>query len=153
MNRIILAIVLLPMLVTGTGCATFSAQKGDGAASAKVAAAQKLMRESNYAQAIAEFRKVIREHPNTEWAGTAKYGIAMAWVSANNPQKDYAVAVAEFDEFLAQYPQDERVPEARSWRQALRVLLDTKKDNDRLNKNIEQLKQLDVRQEQKRQVK
>jgi hypothetical protein len=31
--------------------------------------------------------------------------------------------------------------------------LDTKKDNDRLNKSIEQLKQLDVRQEQKRQVK
>ncbi|NTW66306.1 MAG: outer membrane protein assembly factor BamD [Nitrospirae bacterium] len=150
MNRIILAIVLLPMLAAGTGCATFSMHKGDEAASAKVTEAQKLLRESKYAHAIAEFRKVIQEHPNTEWAAKAKYGIAMAYVSASNPQKDYAVAVAEFDEFLAQYPQDERIPEARSWRQALKVLLDTKKDNDRLNQNIEKLKQLDVRQEEKR---
>jgi outer membrane protein assembly factor BamD (BamD/ComL family) len=150
MNRIILAIVLLPMLAAGPGCATFSAQKGDEAASAKVAEAQKLLRESKYAPAIAKFRNVVQEHPNTESAAEAKYGIAMAYVSASNPQKDYAVAIAEFDEFIAKYPQDERIPEARSWRQVLKVLLDTKKDNDRLNKNIEMLKQLDVRQEEKR---
>jgi outer membrane protein assembly factor BamD (BamD/ComL family) len=150
MNRIIFAIVLLPMLAAGIGCATFSVQKGDGAASAKVEEAQKLLRESQYAHAIAEFRKVVQEHPNTQWAAKAKYGIAMAYVSASNPQKDYSVAISEFDEFIAQYPTDERMPEARSWRQALKVLLDTKKDNDRLNKNIEKLKQLDVRQEEKR---
>jgi outer membrane protein assembly factor BamD (BamD/ComL family) len=153
MNRLILAIVLVPVLAAGTGCVRYTAQKDDSAVSAKVSDAQKLLRESKYANAIAEFRKIMQEHPNTEWAAKAKYGIAMASVSANNPQKDYAVAIAEFDEFLAQYPQDERIPEARSWRQALKVLLDTKKDNDRLNKSIEQLKQLDVRQEQKRQVK
>jgi outer membrane protein assembly factor BamD (BamD/ComL family) len=150
MNRIILAVVLLPMLATVTGCTRFSAQKGDEAASATVADAQKLLRESKYAHAITEFRKIIQEHPNSEWAAKAQYGIAMAYVSSNNPHKDYSAAVAEFDEFLAQYPQDERIPEARSWRQALKVLLETKKDNDRLNKNIEKLKQLDVRQEEKR---
>jgi outer membrane protein assembly factor BamD (BamD/ComL family) len=150
MNRTILAIVLLPLLATGTGCARFASQKDNDAASAKVEEAQNLLRKSDYAHAITEFRKVVQEHPNTEWAAKAKYGIAMAYVSANNPQKDYAVAVAEFDEFLALYPQDELIPEARSWRQALKVLLDTKKDNDRLNKNIEKLKQLDVRQEEKR---
>ena len=150
MNRIIFAIVLLPMLAGGVGCATFSARQGDTSASAKVAEAQKLMRESNYTRAIAEFRKVVQEHPNTEWAAKAKYGIAMAYVSSSNPQKDYAVAISEFDEFIVQYPQDERVTEAQSWRHALKVLLDAKKDNDRLNKNIEKLKQLDVRQEEKR---
>jgi outer membrane assembly lipoprotein YfiO len=148
MNRIILTVVLLLMLAAG--CARFSAQKSDEAASATVADAQKLLRESKYAHAITEFRKIIQEHPNSEWAAKAQYGIAMAYVSANNPHKDYSAAVAEFDEFLAQYPQDERIPEARSWRQALKVLLETKKDNDRLNKSIEKLKQLDVRQEEKR---
>lgn len=150
MDRIILAIVLVPVLAAGTGCARFTAQQDDAAAAAKVTEAQKLLRESKYAPAIAEFRKIVREHPNTEWAAKAKYDIAMAYVAANNPQKDYAIAIAEFDEFLAQYPQDERIPEARSWRQALKVLLDAKKDNERLNKNIEKLKQLDVRQEEKR---
>ncbi len=127
MNRIILAIVLVPVLAAGTGCARFTAQKqkDDAAASAKVSDAQKLLRESKYANAIAEFRKIMQEHPNTEWAAKAKYGIAMAYVSANNTHKDYSAAISEFDEFLAQYPQDERIPEARNWRQALKVLLDT----------------------------
>jgi outer membrane protein assembly factor BamD (BamD/ComL family) len=150
MNRIIFAIVLLPLLATGTGCARFTSQKDNDAASAKVAEAQNLLRKSDYAHAIVEFQKVVQEHPNTESAAKAKYGIAMAYVSANNPHKDYAVAIEEFDEFLAQYPQDERIPEAQSWRKALKMLLETKKDNDRLNKNIEKLKQLDVRQEEKR---
>lgn len=150
MNRIILAVILLPVLAAVTGCVKFMAQKGDAAASATMAEAQTMLRESKYAHAIAEFRKVVQEHPNTEWAAKAKYAIAMAYVSANNPQKDYAIAIAEFDEFLAEYPRDEHIAEARSWRHALKVLLDTKKENDRLNKNIEKLKQLDVRQEEKR---
>jgi len=149
-NCIVLAVVLLSMLTAGIGCATFSVQKGDEDASAKMAEAQNLLRKSDYAHAIAEFRKVIQEHPNTAWAANAKYGIAMAYVSANNRHKDYAVAVAEFDEFIDQYPKDERISEARNWRHALKVLLETKKENDRLNKNIEKLKQLDVRQEEKR---
>lgn len=150
MNRTIIAIVLLPLLAIAGGCATFSTQSGNEAASDKVEAAQKLLQENKYANAIVEFRKVIQEHPNTNWAAKAKYGIALVYVSANNPKKDYSLAVAEFDEFLAQYPQDDRIPEARSWRHALKVLLNMKKDNDRLTKNIEQLKQLDVQQEEKR---
>jgi len=154
MNRIILAILLVPLLLaTGTGCAGLPARTGDDAAAAKAADAQNLLRDSKYAAAIAELRKIIQEHPNSAWAAKAKYSIALASVSPGNPRKDYAAALAEFDEFLAQYPQDERVPEARSWRQALKTIIDARRENERLNKSIEQLKQLDVRQEQKRQAK
>jgi TolA-binding protein len=93
---------------------------------------------------------VLQQHPNTEWAPEAKFGIALVCVSADNPQRDYAAAIKEFDEFLSLYPSDKRASEAKNWRQILKVLLETKKDNDRLNKNIEKLKQLDVRQEEKR---
>ena len=112
--------------------------------------AGKLAQEAKYAEAVAVYRLILQEHPDTAWAPEAKYGIALAYVSADNPQRDYAIAVAEFDEFLILYPADQRAAEAKSWRQALKALLDTKKDNDRLNKNIEKLKELDVRQEEKR---
>jgi outer membrane protein assembly factor BamD (BamD/ComL family) len=115
-----------------------------------VAEANKLAYAAKFSEAVAAYRMVLQQHPNTEWAPEAKYGIALVCVSADNPQRDYAAAVKEFDEFLSLYPSDKRAAEAKNWRQALKVLLDTKKENDRLNKNIERLKQLDVRQEEKR---
>jgi len=112
--------------------------------------AQTLAQGLRFAEAIASYRLILLEYPNTDWAREAKYSIAQAYVSADNPRRDYAVAIVEFDEFLSLYPSDKRAAEAANWRQALKVLLDTKKDNVRLKKNIEKLKQLDVRQEKKR---
>jgi outer membrane protein assembly factor BamD (BamD/ComL family) len=116
----------------------------------KVLEARTLAQASKYTEAVAAYQLVLQEHPDTEWAPEAKYGIALAFVSADNPQKDYSAAVKEFDEFLSLYPSDKRAAEAKSWRQTLKVLLDAKKDNDRLNKNIEKLKMLDLKQEEKR---
>ena len=116
----------------------------------KVVEAQKLAQGSKYPEAVSAYRLVLHEHPNTEWAPEAKFGIALAYASADNPQRDYAAAIEEFDEFLSLYPGDKRASEAKSWIQALKSLHDAKKENERLNKTIEKLKQLDVRQEQKR---
>ncbi len=115
-----------------------------------IADARKLVKEHNFPQAVSIYRLFLQEHPTSSAAPEAKYGIAMAYVAADNPRRDYAAAVPELDEFLAQYPNDERAEEARSWRQAIKVILETRKENERLNKNIEKLKQLDVRQEEKR---
>ena len=51
---------------------------------------------------------------------------------------------------IAQFPQHKRANEAKSWRQVIKLALDAKKENERLSKNIERLKQLDVKQEEKR---
>jgi outer membrane protein assembly factor BamD (BamD/ComL family) len=125
-------------------------QQANHPARNKLMEAEKLAQEAKYAEAVTAYRAVLQQHPNTEWAPEAKYGIALVCVSADNPQRDYAAAIKEFDEFLSLYPSDKRSAEAKNWRQALKVLVDTKKENDRLNKNIERLKQLDVRQEEKR---
>jgi outer membrane protein assembly factor BamD (BamD/ComL family) len=125
-------------------------QQANHPARNKLMEAEKLAQEANYTEAVAAYRAVLQQHPNTEWAPEAKYGIALVCVSADNPQRDYTAAIKEFDEFLSLYPSDKRAAEAKNWRQILKVLLETKKDNDRLNKNIEKLKQLDVRQEEKR---
>jgi outer membrane protein assembly factor BamD (BamD/ComL family) len=125
-------------------------QQASQAVQNKLLAAQKLAQGAKFTDALSAYRLILQEHPGTEWAPDAKYGIALVYASADNPQRDYAAAAAEFDQFLSLYPSDKRAAEAKSWRQALKALVDTKKDNDRLNKNIEKLKQLDVRQEEKR---
>jgi len=99
---------------------------------------------------VAAFQRIVQEYPNSPWAANATYNIAAAFVSAQNPHRDYAQALVHFEELLSKYPQYERATDARNWRQALKVIIDGRKEKERLLKNIEQLKQLDMRQEQKR---
>jgi outer membrane protein assembly factor BamD (BamD/ComL family) len=158
-------IILMIMALSGSGCSTIC-QRMYGQekeiqeiqeiryevapASAKFVEAQELIKAHKFTEAITKYRLVIKEQPDTEWSPEAKYNIALAYVSSENPQRDYALGIAELDEFLVLYPQDPRAEEAKSWRMALKAVLDTKKENDRLHKNIEKLKQLDVQQEEKR---
>ena len=149
--------ILVIMALSSSGCSMIC-QSMNGletrhkvvAASATFVEAQRLILNHKFTEAIAAYRQVIQEHPDTEWAPEAKYSIALAYVSAENPQRDYALGILELDEFLSSYPQDPRAEEAKSWRAVLKAAIDSKKENDRLHKNIEQLKQLDVRQEEKR---
>lgn len=116
----------------------------------KSAEATKLLQDNKYPESIAAFQRIIQEYPNSAWEANALFSVATAFVSVQNPNKDYAQALTYFDEFLSQYPQHERALDAKNWRQALKVIIDSKKENDRLLMNIEKLKQLDMRQEQKR---
>jgi outer membrane protein assembly factor BamD (BamD/ComL family) len=157
MKSSVIIIIIMIMAVSGSGCSMICPSMNGrelrhevAPASAKFVEAQGLMKANKFTEAIAAYRLVIQEHPNTEWSPEARYNIALAYVSSENPQRDYALGIAELDEFLASYPQDPRADEAKSWRTALKAVLDTKKENERLNKNIDKLKQLDVQQEQKR---
>lgn len=144
--------VFLIMTAIGAACAMPGSQfsKEQTVPASMAADARKLVKEHNFPQAVDLYRLILQDHPASSEAPEAKYGIAMVYVAADNPHRDYAIALAELDEFLAQYPQDERLEEARNWRQTVKALLETRKENERLNKNIEKLKQLDVRQEEKR---
>lgn len=114
------------------------------------AEANKLMKDHKYPESSTAFQKIIEEYPNSDWAANSIYSIATACVSVENPHKDYTQALIHFEAFLNRYPQHERAADARNWRQAIKVILDAKKENERLLMNIEKLKQLDMRQEQKR---
>lgn len=116
----------------------------------KLTEAQKLQRDGKFGEAQEAFKKIIKNYPASEWAASAMFGNALILVSADNSKRDYAQALAEFDEFLSQFPQHRRAPEARSWRQVLKAALDAKKENERLSNSIEKLKQLDLKQEEKR---
>ena len=112
--------------------------------------AREVAKQGRFSDAIEAYKKVQQDNPGTEWAALAQFGIATVYVHPDNPQKDLSQALAEFDDFISHYPSNSRIDEARSWRSVLKVALESKKENDRLSKSIEQLKQLDVRQEEKR---
>lgn len=150
MKRSFYSFVLLAFFTGGCAGLLTGGREEPTVPAIKSAEAKKLLQAHQYPESIAAFQKIIEEYPNSDWAANSIYNIATAYVSVENSNKDYAQALIHFEEFLFRYPQHERAAEAKSWRQVIKVILDAKKENERLLKNIEKLKQLDMRQEQKR---
>ncbi len=145
------AVLLVAALLLGAGCQTLGTrQETSGAADATVLEARKLVSSHRYTDALSTLEKALSREMDPAVTSEMLYLTALIHVSADNPQKDYARALAQFEEFVRLYPDNDRAEEAKSWKQAIRALLDTKKENERLHRNIEGLKELDVRQEKKR---
>jgi outer membrane protein assembly factor BamD (BamD/ComL family) len=146
------AVVLFcAFLFAATGCQTLCAGRTEPSLSdARIVNARTLLKDHKYQAAIDELENVVSDQQSPSLAPQAKYMIATVYVSTDNPDKDYSEALNEFDEFLRLYPNHELAQDARNWHQALKSILEMKKENERLSKNIERLKQLDVRQEEKR---
>ena len=106
--------------------------------------------QKKYAKAAAAFQKIITQAPGSALAAGALYEIALIHALQDNPQKDYARATHTFQEFLKRYPDNDRAIEARNWIAVIRIVQELKMENDRLNTSIEELKQLDIRHEERR---
>lgn len=150
MKRSISLLILLTFFVCGCAGLLTGGSEDRSAPGIRIAEAQTLLKDHKYPEAVTVFQKVVEEYPNSDWVAKALYGVATIYVSGDNPRKDYAQALVHFEEFLSQYPQHERAADAKNWRQAIKVIIETKKENEHLLKNIEKLKQLDMRQERKR---
>ena len=117
--------------------------------------AGKLFNQRKYSEAVNTYRKILTASPAPApaVAAAAQYGIAFIFAYYDNPQRNYAQAIQELDEFLRLYAADSRVPEAQNLRFILKAYMEVKKENEHLNKSIEQLKKLDIRHEERRGVK
>jgi outer membrane protein assembly factor BamD (BamD/ComL family) len=150
MKHFIYAFTILAFFAGGCAGLLTGGREDSSVPAIKSAEAKKLLNNNKYPESIAAFQKIVVEYPNSDWAANSIYGIATAYVSVENTHKDYAQALIYFEQFLYQYPQHERAADAKNWRQVIKVIFDAKKENEHLLKNIEKLKQLDMRQEQKR---
>ncbi len=108
------------------------------------------VKEKRYQEASTIFRKIVADSPQSPVAAYALFETAYLQVFYDNPEKDYSQALSGFDEFLKLYPDHVKAADARNWRGVLKAILDAKKENDHLIKNIEQLKKLDIRHEERR---
>lgn len=144
-------LIILALLVVAPGCVL---QQPKTAALSELESdyqnAEALVREKKYDEALAAYREIAAASPRSTVAGDALYEAAYLLVFYDNPKRDYSQALAGFDEFLKLFPGHARATDARNWRLALKTILDIKKENERLNKNIEQLKKLDIRHEERR---
>lgn len=109
-----------------------------------------LARENKFQEAAAVYQKIQMQSPQTPGAAEAEYEAALLHASPDNPQKDYAQATRLLENFLKQHPNNRRVHDARVWISLLKNIQDLKKENEHLSTNIEQLKQLDIRHEERR---
>lgn len=109
--------------------------------------ADSLFRAQKYDDAIAAYRKLLKNYPGSHVSADAQFAIAYILIDPDNPDMDYSQAMSEFGEFIRSYPDDPRVQEARNWYMILKTLNDTRKENARLNNSIRQLQQLDIRRE------
>ncbi len=112
--------------------------------------AGRFIKEKRYGEAVATYSKIARESPASERGASALFACASVRAFYDNPQKDYALALQGFDEFLRLYPNHDRALDAQNWRSVLKMLLELKKENEHLATSIEQLKQLDIRHEERR---
>ena len=112
--------------------------------------ADKFIKEKRYTEAVATYSKIAKESPASARGANALFASASARASYDNPQKDYALALQQFDEFLRLYPNNEKARDAQNWRYVLRLLLELRKENEHLTTSIEQLKELDIRHEERR---
>jgi TolA-binding protein len=108
------------------------------------------VKEKKYQEALSICRKIASDSPQSPVAADAFYETAYLLVFYDNPQKDYNQALSGFDEFLKRYPDHAKAEDARNWRGVLKTILDARKENEHLIKNIEQLKKLDIRHEERR---
>jgi outer membrane protein assembly factor BamD (BamD/ComL family) len=140
-------IILLIAIVCLSGCTTTKVvtapekQFQEAAISAK---------DKRYKEAAACYNKIVTDSPDSDLAADALFELALLNAHYDNPQRDYARASRSFAEFLKRYPDNRRADEARTWISVLRTLQELKKQNERLNESIEELKQLDIRHEERR---
>lgn len=114
--------------------------------------AENLFNQRKYSDAVNLYKKILTASPAPApaIAASAHYGMAFTFAYYDNPHRNYAEAIQELDEFLRLYPDNARVRDAQNLRFILKAFIDVKKENEYLNKSIEQLKKLDIRHEERR---
>ncbi len=142
-------VVVLLAVILFSGCATSRVVTVTGPEKQLQDAAVS-MKEKRYKEAAACYNKIMAESPDSALAANALFELALINAHHDNPQRDYAQATRSFAEFIKRYPDNRRADEARTWISVLRTVLELKKQNEHLKENIEELKQLDIRHEERR---
>jgi TolA-binding protein len=137
----LIAIVLL------TGCATWHMKT---VPEKQFQDATIAIKEKRYNDAAAACRKILADDPNSAQAADALFELALLHAHYDNPRRDYTLAIQTFDQFIKRYPESNKIPEAQTMVSILKTIQELKKVNATLNENIEQLKRLDIKHEQRR---
>lgn len=142
-------IIVLLAIILFFGCATTSVVTVTGPEK-QFQDAVVSVKEKRFKEAVAACNKIMADSPDSPLAADALFELALINANHDNPQRDYAQATRTFSEFLKRYPKNRRADEAQTWISVLRSVQELKKQNEHLSESIEELKQLDIRHEERR---
>jgi outer membrane protein assembly factor BamD (BamD/ComL family) len=140
-------VIVLLAVIWFSGCAATSVVTGP---EKQFQDATISVKEKRYKEAAAACNKIMADAPDSPLAADALFEIALINVHLDNPKRDYVQASRMFAEFVKRYPDNRRADEARTWISVLKTVQELKKQNELLNESIEELKQLDIKHEEKR---
>jgi outer membrane protein assembly factor BamD (BamD/ComL family) len=140
-------VLVLLAVIWFSGCATPSVVTVPDKQLQEVAVSVK---EKRFQEAAAACNRIMADAPDSPLAADALFEIALISAHPDNPQRDYAQASRSFAEFLKRYPDNRRAEEARTWIAVFKHNQELKKQNENLNESIKELKQLDIRHEERR---
>ena len=144
-------VLLLALLAALSGCLDWppavpprgpEVSQADSAARPADAAAN-ADKGNRYREAVTAQKKIAASSPQSDAAADALCNAGYLLAYYDNPRRDYAQALRTFEVFLRRFPRHPRAPEARNWRAILTAILE-------LQKNIEELRRIDVMHEKKR---
>jgi outer membrane protein assembly factor BamD (BamD/ComL family) len=105
-----------------------------------------LVKENKFQEALSAYNKIVTETAPSALAADVLYEIGLIHAHPDNPKQDYAKAVQAFEKFMKGYPDHDKASEVRIWISSLKTVQE-------LNKQIDQLKRIDIRHEERRREK
>lgn len=146
-----LEVITVSMFVWLSGCAPVAAPLHViPAGEMRLHRVELSLKDKKYPNALAELKLIRSEYPGSPEAAYAHFETALIHAMPDNPELNFGEAIIEFESFRKLFPDDKRSRDAEAWISALTANMELKKENDKLNKNIEQLKRLDIRHEERR---
>jgi outer membrane protein assembly factor BamD (BamD/ComL family) len=101
------------------------------------------VKEHKFPAAVKAYNKVATDSPQSALAAEALFELALVHAHPDNPGQDYAKATQTFVQFIKRFPEHKKTAQARIWISALKTIQE-------LQKQIEQLKRIDIRHEERR---
>lgn len=109
--------IILCFLIMIAGCVPVMHPSGVAEPEVNLRKAVSFEKEKKYPDAIAAYRKILTDYPQSPVAADALFAIAHLRAFYDNPQKDYSQALIDFEDFDKRYPNHEKVQEAKTGRQ------------------------------------
>ena len=104
------------------------------------------VKENKFPEALKAYNKIATEAAPSALAADALYEIGLIHARPDNPEQDYAKAVQTFEKFLKHYSDNKKATEARIWVSSLKMVRE-------LKEQIDELKRIDIKHEERRREK
>ena len=111
------------------------------------------MDKGDYKGALNAGEKVIKLFPAKSPGDRALFQMGLIWVHADNPGRSYKKALECFQGVARNYPGSELSPEAEAWADTIADLIGCRKKRRALQQQLDTLKEIDIRTEEKKREK